>query len=295
VSSGEARVQDRVNHVAAFYSSSTRTVTVIDRGGMHDDRADTQLLLHELVHAVQDDEIAGWDGASTDEDFAARAMVEGEATLYENLGSLELDGLSVHDANWDGYYGNWIRRRRDAMRTQQSPYYATGWFVYPLGGELLTQAYMRGGNAAVRHLQTSWPGRAVAFMAAHDGADAPRGEIDCRAAQPDEGFRLAKRDHFGALQVYGMLTVNGIDESLAWDHALRVADDELAIFFDPKAREVAVSWRLRLDSAQSASEMAIQLLGSQGLQARARSRYVVIRAASPVEVLERWPDDETCD
>ena len=295
-STGEARVQDRVNHVAAFYSSRTRTVTVIDRGGIHNDRADTLLLLHELVHAVQDDEIAGWDGSSTDADFAARAMVEGEATLYENLGSLELDGLSVRDADWDSYYGNWVDRRRNAMRGNQSPYYAIGWFVYPLGGELLTQAYMRGGNAEVRHLQTSWPARAVAFMAAHSSADAPsESAIDCPTQRPGKDFRAVARDHFGALQVYGMLTVNGIDEESAWEHALRVADDDFTVFFDGKAREVAVRWRLRMQSPLAASAVALQLLGSQGFEARARGRDLVIRASSPPDVMERWTDDASCE
>lgn len=153
-SSGEARVRDRVNHVAAFYSSATRTVTVIDRGGRRNDRGDTILLLHELVHAVQDDEIAGWAGETTDADFAARSMIEGEATLYENLGVLELDGRDPDDADWDEFYGNWIDRRRSQMTGQASPFYAVGWFVYPLGGERLTDAYSRGGNAAVRHLQS---------------------------------------------------------------------------------------------------------------------------------------------
>jgi hypothetical protein len=271
-------------------------VTVIDRGGLHNDRADTLLLLHELVHAVQDDEIAGWDGASTDEDFAARAMVEGEATLYENLGSLQLDGLSLHDADWDGYYGGWVSRRRNAMSTTQSPYYSIGWFVYPLGGELLTQAYMHGGNAAVRSLQGSWPGHAVAFMAAHEGSDAPRGgALDCQAGRPGKSFRTVRRDRFGALQVYGFLTVNGVGEARAWHDALSVSDDELAIFFDAKAREVAVSWRMRLENPLAAAVLVFDLLGSEDFVAENHGRDVVIRSASPSEVMDDWADDEGCD
>jgi len=295
-SSGEARVQDRVNHVAAFYSSKTRTVTVIDRGGMRNDRADTLLLLHELVHAVQDDEIAGWSGASTDEDFAARAMVEGEATLYENLGSVELDGLPVKDADWDGYYGNWIDRRRDVMSSQQSPFYAIGWFVYPLGGELLTEAYVRGGNAAVRHLQSSWPARSAAFMAAHDKVPTPpAAPIGCKAGPPSDGFRTVGHDHFGALQAYGFLTVNGVDEASAWQDMVELGDDELTLFLDADARAVAVSWRLRLGDAHVASELALALGGAEDFEAQASGRDLVVRGASPIELLDAWPDDEGCD
>lgn len=292
---GEARVQDRVNHVAAFYSSRTRTVTVIDRGGVRNDRSDTLLLLHELVHAVQDDEIAGWSGASTDEDFAARAMVEGEATLYENLGSIELDGLTVEDADWSGYYGNWVQRRRNATRAQPSPFYSIGWFVYPLGGELLTQAYVRGGNAAVRHMQGSWPARSAAFMAAHEGAPTPpSASIGCAAERPAESFKTVGHDRFGALQAYGFLTINGVDEADAWQRAVGIADDELTLFFDAKAREVAVSWRIRLADARAASELAIALLGSEDFEAQARGRDLIVRGASPIARLETWPDD-VCD
>jgi hypothetical protein len=295
-STGEARVQDRINHVAAFYSSATRSVTVIDRGGLRNDRADTILLLHELVHAVQDDEIAGWDGASIDGDFAARAMVEGEAVLYENLGSLELDGLSVEEADWKSYYGNWVGRRRNSMRSAKSPYYSTGWFVYPLGGELLTQAYLRGGNAAVRNVQTQWPRQSVAFMAKHAQLAAPAAaSIGCKASAPGAGFRTITRDRFGALQAYGFLTVNGIDETRAWAHTLGLVDDELALFFDGEARAVAVSWRLRFPTAQAASQVAIEMLGSQGFVVQARGQDVVVRGTSPPEMLDGWADPGTCD
>lgn len=295
-STGEARVQDRINHVAAFYSSATRSVTVIDRGGQRNDRADTILLLHELVHAVQDDEIAGWDGASIDGDFAARAMVEGEAVLYENLGSLELDGLSVEEADWKNYYGNWIGRRRNSMRLAKSPYYSTGWFVYPLGGELLTQAYLRGGNAAVRSMQTRWPRQSVAFMAKHEQLAAPSAaSIGCKAEAPGEGFRTISRDRFGALQAYGFLTVNGVEEARAWDHTLGLVDDELALFFDGEGRAVAVSWRLRFPSAQAASQVAIEMLGSQGFVVQARDQDVVVRGTSPPEMLDDWTDPGACD
>jgi hypothetical protein len=295
-STGEARVQDRINHVAAFYSSATRSVTVIDRGGQRNDRSDTILLLHELVHAVQDDEIAGWDGASIDGDFAARAMVEGEAVLYENLGSLELDGLSVEDADWKGYYGNWVGRRRHSMRSAKSPYYSTGWFVYPLGGELLTQAYLRGGNAAVRNMQTEWPKQSVAFMAKHAQLDVPASaSIGCKAQAPGEGFRTITRDRFGALQAYGFLTVNGVEETRAWGHTLGLVDDELALFFDGEARAVAVSWRLRFPSPQAASQVAIEMLGSQGFVVQARGQDVVVRGTSPPDLLDDWIDPGACD
>jgi hypothetical protein len=179
--SGEASVESRVSNVAAFYSSTTGKVTVLDRGDVHDDRRDTTLLAHELVHAFQDNEVSGTIGGdSNDGSFTGRAQIEGEAVLYEHLVGAELDGYEPQQADWAEYYRSWRDGLRDRMAKEASPFYAANWFVYPFGGGLMTKAWLEGGNAAVRELGSTFPRHASQLMQTSDGqAPSPAASLTC--------------------------------------------------------------------------------------------------------------------
>jgi hypothetical protein len=264
-SAAQASVESQVSNVAAFYEPATGKVTVIDRGQQRNDTSDTILLAHELVHAFQDKELSGGNAdLDTDGDFAVRALIEGEAVLYEHLAAVELLGRSATRPNWAGYYGDWVQGLRESMPSQRSPFFAAAWFVYPLGGDLMTDAWLRGGNAAVRRLGSSHPLHSAQYMAAAthgtlgSGYDrAPR----CRPARSVADFELWGADRFGAIQLYAFLARAGIEEAAAWRLSLGWRDDRLEVYFDeaPDDPHTLVIWRVSMVDAQTAEEAAALL------------------------------------
>jgi hypothetical protein len=289
-------VRDRVQHVAAFYSSDTRTVTVIDRGGARNDFWDTALLTHELVHALQDDELSGWNPDSSDAVLARRAMIEGEATLYEDLTILGMRGRERTDEEWEETYADRIRSRREAMPGARSPYHEAPWFVYSLGAyRLMMGAYLSGGNAGVRHVLGDPPRSSAELMLYSAGE--PRVErpaLDCKLDPPGPDFTLAGYDRFGGLHVYGFLTKAGLTEEDAWEIASRVTDDRLWIYFDKEAGEVAASWRQRYAGGKDARRVVEGMAGEVAFTAEADGNDLVIRASNVAELLDEWPGAANC-
>jgi hypothetical protein len=300
-STAQASIDDRVKNVAAFYSSATRDVTVIDRGDKHDDMADTTLLAHELVHAFQNSEQSvGPSSQTTDGSFTDLAMIEGEAVLYENLVGAEIQHVAPQQVSWDRYYGSWANGLRADMATQTSPFYAVSWFVYPFGADLLTRAWLTGGNAAVRSLGTAHPRHASDFMASlvHARTGTATG-ISCQIEAPDKSFALAGLDRFGAMQLYAFLGVTGLDDSAAWATALRWRDDSLWLYFDDKSEQVALSWRIRMADRASADAVVAATAASSEtlpmLEANRDGNDVAIVASDNRDLLASWTGAQPCN
>ena len=254
----QAAIDTRVNNVAAFYSSRTQQVTVIDRGQERNDRSDTTLLTHELVHAFQDNEV-GVDISepSSDGSFAGRAFTEGEAVLYEKLAGAEIDDVSPYSLLWDDYYAGWLSGLRQGLAQDPSPFYAVSWFVYPLGGALLTRGWLRGGNAAVRELGGDFPQSALGYLKEFAQLEELPNEpgalpLDCRVQPPEQRFARAGYDRFGAMHLYAFLEAAGAVEQDAFDLAFAWRDDLFYLYFDEVRREVAASWRIRMADATAA-------------------------------------------
>jgi hypothetical protein len=298
-SAAQASVDDRVQNVAAFYSSATGEVTVIDRGGVRDEAADTVLLAHELVHAFQARERSGEAvSRSTDGYFASQALIEGEATLYEHLARAEIDQLKPQAVQWDHYYGRWTDSLRQNLGAQQSHFFAVAWFVYPFGGDYLTRAWLAGGNAAVRRLGTEFPTSELALMTSLVRKKMPDLQrLDCHSEPPNESFKLAGHDRFGAMQLYGFLAGPGTDDADAWATALRWRNDEVWVYFDAESMQATVSWRVRMTDAESADRVVTAALGKPDapLHARREGNDALIYAADDPGVIPDWQTPADCN
>jgi hypothetical protein len=293
----QAATENRLANVAAYYSSREQRVTVIDRGrpSSDDDHyADTVLLVHELVHAFQDNEVrAAPVDHTTDGGFAGRALIEGEARLYEHLAAAEIDRVSPQNLDWHTHYARRIAGLRSQLSQQRSPFYAVSWFVYDLGADMLMNGWLRGGNAAVRELGATFPRTAVGFMARHEGMTvdgAPK--IDCRVDPPDDGFELAGHDRFGAMQLYAFLTGAEMHEPDAWRSALGWRDDRLWLYFDEESEQVALSWRVRLASTEAAD--AVVAIAEQQPMLRAERRGNDALIVGSEVALAAWPGAVDC-
>jgi hypothetical protein len=294
-STAEASVTDAVMNVAAFYSSDTRSVTVIDRGGSSSEYADTKLLAHELVHAFQDNESGSFGSLTTDSGFAARALVEGEATLYEELAGAEMREISPKDLDWGGYFGGWVRGLRSQLPKQESTYFAVNWFIYPLGASMLAQAYRDGGPAAVRSVISGFPSHTLDFMGLLDGFEpAATPALHCEVAAPGKRFERVGFDRFGALQLYAFLVAAGLSEKDSWKHAESWRDDLLWVYFDEKAGAVSVYWRIRLNSKSGAAQVVKGIKPTAERVLQAIGSDVLVRASNVPLLLDEGRDAVDC-
>lgn len=300
-SSGQASVDSQVSNVAAFYSSATRTVTVIDRGQQRNDFGDTSLLLHELTHALQDRELSGdFSDGTTDTTLASRALTEGEATFYQHLAELEMNRLAPETVDWHRGYTDNLLGGRAALAKNDSPFYGVRWFIYPLGARFLSDAWERGGNAGVRHAYATQPRHIAQYMTPYDEEnEAPRGVLDpalaCRVAPPSAAWKRPGLDRFGALIVYSFFTGAKVPDEEAWPLASGWDDDLFYVFFEPEEELVLVSWRIRL-ADEAAAERALELLElDDRVRASTVGRDLVLIAGNDEATTAAWDGTLTCD
>jgi hypothetical protein len=303
---GQAGSDDLCSVVAAFYASSTQSVTVIDNGPRPDETpedkarrelSETSLLLHELVHALQNRELSGaqFDG-TTDSNLTARALTEGEATFYQRIAEREMIDGDPAGYDWVTYYTDWIGWGRGNISKDSSPYFGVRWFIYPLGAQYLTDAWLSGGNAAVRHAY-AYPRQFMQqFIAGYGHAaevlDPP---LACPIAVPPGGYSLVGNDRFGALLLYGFLRRAGVPDQEAWPLAAAWNDDRIFVYFDEAANVALMTWVIRFEH-ESDPERVLKLIGiaDRRLRAEARGRDLIFTAASDEAVADQWAGGLDC-
>jgi hypothetical protein len=297
----EASVKNQVANVAAFYSSKTRSVTVIDRGQKRDDYGDTSLLLHELTHALQDRELSGsFDDGTTDGSLASRALTEGEATFYQHLSQFEMNRVSPETFDWHAGYTNDLLGGRANLAKNDSPFYGVRWFIYPLGARYLSDAWERGGNAGVRHAYVTQPRHMAQFMTPYDEeTEGVRAVLDpalaCRVTPPGDTWQRPGLDRFGAMLVFAFFTAARLPDEEAWPLAAGWDDDLIFVFFEPEAQHVLLSWRIRL-ADEDAVERALDLMELDPLVRASRDgRDLVLIAGNDEETTDAWEGTLACD
>jgi hypothetical protein len=288
-SAAEASADEQVEDVVAFYSSDSKSVSVIDREEMKDPEYAMEILAHEFVHAIQDREI-GLSSlmASVDEMFARDAYVEGEAVLYQILFSLAREDISPQIIDWSGMYGRMLDDMRTGVMESDSPFYAVVRLVYPLGAEHLTRLYLRGGNAAIRGAYAIRPTTGVAYMVGpEDYREEGRQLADCAFTEP-EGVELYGFTTMGAPVAYAFLTAAGAGDGEAWSAALKWRDDEITVFSDEDGESAALVWCLRFQDDAAADTFIGYISPDDYREIIRRDDQVAIAAATGEETLAAW-------
>lgn len=298
VSTGQAAIDNQVDHVAAYYASDTESVTVIDHGNERDETDGTALLLHELVHALQDRELSGesLDG-TTDGLLTARTLTEGEATFYEQLGRAEMANLPPLTLDWDSFYiDSWLRNGRFALPYERSLFYGVRWFIYPLGAHYLTDAWLRAGNAGVRRAYTEPRQHMAQFMAGYGATSLARtSPLRCHITPPSDSYERSGYDRFGALEVYAFLTACGVEDQRGWPLASGWVDDLIAVYFEPDEEVVLLSWRIRFADRQSAQLALAEAELNPLVTAEVRGRDLILIGGNDPDVTAEWDGTRDCD
>ncbi len=311
----EAAIDDRVTTTAGFYSGAERAITLIDRGAAQDSASARNLLAHEFVHALQDqqfglEELRRSTGGTIDGSTAVRCLTEGEADHYADLASGLLEGFSVNPELIMISAKAALKFYRDRVALDENPYYGADRLVYPVGHAFVADAWLLDGNAGVQRLLGAPPVSTVQFIRGYgefrDATIAPIQPLSCGDAQgPGDGYELYSSATLGAFQVFGLLTKAMVDDGIrpseeAWRHASRWSQDRLALF-SHESGEVAVSWRMRFVREEVAGQVADAFERRiaddwSDLRIRRRAAEIELLGSTDPELREAWQgtDPEAC-
>jgi hypothetical protein len=314
--SGDAQstsIENEVQNTAAYYSPTTRDITVVSHPSQASD-ADTLLvnmdvLAHELVHALQDRELSlGASPTSTDGGFARRALIEGDASLY--------DFLFLREALPSGYQLkhpdplDWFAYLRDTQLSDDAsvegnfaslgpPFLAAYWLVYPLGGVWLADRWERGGNAAVRHAYGEAPLRSLDFLLPSGVAPPAGKDIPCAPAVPDEFKNPAEPhgiyglDSFGAIELFAYLMAWGVPSSDSLAGALLWRNDLFFVYYNQQTQKTAVAWRFELASPLPDAALALITTGD-GPRVVQDGSTLLVTASDDATLMATWNPGTAC-
>lgn len=306
-----AAIEEDATGVAGYYEADAHRITLIDRGVPEDSSEAQRLFAHELVHALQDQEIglselAERTSGSIDSASARSCLIEGEATLYADLAFALLQGFTLDPEALDVRLRRRLKYARHDVVSSASPYTALWHLNYPVGTRHLADAYFGDGNDAVRATYAAPPLSTIHWMHGYRTA-AERAEplvlaLACDEATAPADFEPTRGSSMGPFSVFAflgqLLREAGLFETEAhWQHALEWRQDSLSVFTDARGR-VAASWRIRFADAALARDLADRLREQSTLElvALVRGDELELLVSDDPSVLTDWhgTDPESC-
>ncbi|HYP97667.1 MAG TPA: hypothetical protein VER96_03265 [Polyangiaceae bacterium] len=268
--SAQALAEDRAKFAGGVYRNDTKDVLIIDHGGSFDAEAMSPLLVHELVHALQDRDLDlnafRAQANSIDESWAYSALIEGEARLHEERYAAAMLGLDSAKVDWSAHFQNALVDDQQRLLTEASPYLASyKYFPYEWGGRYMYFTWRTGGMDAVIDRFAQPPTMTHTLLASTMGAvDSHFTATELTLAAPPAEWTEITRMTLGAWGMHlAFEKTLGLDASRAM--ALAWRGDTLAIYASSEApAHSAVVWRLELTddvSAIQAKAAAERLVG----------------------------------
>lgn len=279
-----------INNVAAYYSRSGRSITIIDRDY---EPGDAQIILaHEFVHAIQDSEFnlsTVSSGADTEDGvIGVRSVIEGDAMHSSFDWFFSLSGGATED-DWNDQHTFRIDSLRERVADPSIALIDTASsFPYSYGFRFMTEISLAEGLDGRADAFFSPPATTAAVFADPENPfvlDLP-GPVH---PAPLDGSEVSVDDRVGAWYVYGFLLRRGMSDEQAWAVARGWVGDEFAIY---EARdEVAAVWRVRFADAAGAEAFDGQVNGAEGDIASSAVLFgddVYLFAAETGESLAAW-------
>jgi hypothetical protein len=294
-----------VSALIAYYLVPTREIVIIDRGEPVDDLAANSVLVHELIHALQDrrHDIASFDtGPELDSDgYLARAsLIEGEASLYEYVMIFAYQGADVDTVNFPAFFADLSSFGLDLTADAGSPAVtARGIFPYTYGTRYAGQRWLAGGNGALDALYQS-PPRTSWEVLGELGAEEQPVPTGAFATAPAalQGSTLVTEDVVGAWVTVAMLAGlapdAGADELAELPELARKWRADRYWIYDAEADgSVSVLWAIDWADADAAARFAALASGLSGDGAALRidtaGASTRITAVERPEDLQAWP------
>lgn len=200
--------------VWGVYRSDHDDILLIDRNLPATDINVNSVMLHELVHALQDrdQDLPTWYDAhadSYDTTLAAMSVVEGEARLHQERFGVSLLGLDPGAVDLPKHFDNAVRLAEDSVRMQPSPYIGSySGFPYEFGARLLLPRFTQQGSQAIADLFASPPAGTRILLDPANDAGVPAWTAPA-APTPPADWTLTQQTTLGAWGVFLLLAQDG--------------------------------------------------------------------------------------
>jgi hypothetical protein len=296
----DAFIDSAVASVAAYYSSASKDITVVEDSATTLDDG-TFFLSHEFVHALQDQR----EGlralqlpalSSTDATVAIDSLTEGEATWLSNvvfLNAVEPEGWEI---DLDGYFDGMLEAMLEGVEDSDAPLIeATSSLPYPVGGRGVGRAHTARGPAGIEDFYGDPPETLAAWLDASP-AGLPR-TLSCDVPPAPPGYALAETDRLGVAGLLSLWTRLGLSGADSYVAAQAWTADAFAIYApqDEASEQVAAAWRIRLTSAAEAGALADSVRASlPGVEVVQEDLEALLIAVSSPDLLTAWSARGDC-
>ena len=248
-------IADGAAETAAAYFPDQGDIVILDRGEPLRDAGAVEVFAHEVVHALQDQELdlatfGDSDDASFDSDLALDAIIEGEAVHYQILAAVDLAGRSVDDLDWDLLYDTFRAESLLEAEEDEAPVaLADLRFPYAFGGALVTDRWRARRRAGIDALFEDPPRTTSEVMFERDALQLE----DARAAlalhavpELPAPFEEQTATALGAwiARMYAVRANAGANGRV--DAAQRLAADVFSVHHDAQSDTVLAAWRARM-------------------------------------------------
>lgn len=256
---GEDSTANLVERISGVYIDAERGITIVDRGEPKDDEESNALLLHELVHALQDSQygLGAWrDSLPSTEDstLALRAVTEGQATYLQFRALLAMTNRDVSKVDWPTSLDNFQADLLDEAYKDPSPYLASiVTFPYAYGAQLSYQAWTEDG-VRFHEMQFDKP-----LLTTYEVASAVDGDGDrldeiaftAPTSVEDAGLTLQQETALGAFLTELQLRASGVTSADAVELAQAWRGDRLFIY--SQGDSAAWLWELEFADVDEAA------------------------------------------
>jgi hypothetical protein len=283
------RTAESTKLVGGFYRFDTKAITVVDHGEAFDDATASPVLLHELVHALQDREV---DLAKVNEgivwtqdaSLAAKAVIEGEARMQETRYRAALAGYDVDDADLMRHFDNAVTRGQERLLMEASPLTSSQLrFPYEWGARYVYDTWQRGGMDAVHARLLAPPTTTRVLMASADMALAPEPSPAPPATPMVSGeWSDAGSNMMGAWALFLTLAMNA-PAQVAQAEAIALTWRTDSLWYYERAAPATgtgFAWRIELATEESAARLAMFAAGLGKYDVRSSGTTVVIMKTS---------------
>lgn len=261
-SSARDRAQTRARLIGGFYDRELKRITVVGSGPALDSAGYTLLLVHEMIHALQDraGELAEHP-VRLDRAFAVGAIVEGEATLLQDEALMEGLGVSFEDIQYEKVLREYRQGELAQARNAREPMLELGMnFRYAEGASYLWPTRRDQGAAALAAAHAT-PAVSTYAIMTHELAksQARPNDLGDSALPVLPGLTLLGSLHLGRFGYeVARTTFQRLHGTWLLPEGEHFVADTFSVFSTP-AQTVLASWRVRFDDEQTAREAAARL------------------------------------
>lgn len=248
-----------IDTVPAYYSDVVDLVTIVDDGSQDDAAGKSLTLVHELVHALQDQDgslaaLGAESAPNFDAYLAALSMAEGEATMLESFVDAAQWGFE-QDPDFRGYYLSWVPNAEEAFAGQSPLVISPRYFPYSYGARYVFDLFGAEGMAGVRARFGAQPTSVLPMLLNEAGPVDVQPESFAALAVPEApaGYVAHEPDAFGPW-VFGKFLERVLPEVAGTDLRSHWRGDRLLVW-ESADFGIAAGWTIRLDTEAAADEL----------------------------------------